>query len=93
MKYIYHPEHSAVLSEPVETDKELGSESESAHVEGSKEVSARRKGRYEQYLVEWAAGCRLITATYFFWNSGIRLQMSKMGLLRSLLTQFTYGIS
>lgn len=87
MKYICHAEHSAVPSEPVEIGNESGAESERARVKGSRDIPAKRQGRYEQYLMKWVSGSRLITATYFFWNSGIRLQMSKIGLLRSLLTQ------
>jgi hypothetical protein len=35
----------------------------------------------------WCSGSALITASFFFWNSGSRMQMSQDGLLRSLLLQ------
>ena len=41
--------------------------------------------RTKQHLKAWAGDLPLITAGYFFWNSGTRLQTSQMGLLRSLL--------
>ena len=39
------------------------------------------------YLQEWAGDSRVITAVFFFWNSGVELQMSQQGLLLSLLYQ------
>jgi hypothetical protein len=39
------------------------------------------------YLTKWALAGTLVTASYFFWNSGTSLQMSQQGLLRSLLHQ------
>lgn len=39
------------------------------------------------YLKRWAGASRLITATFFFWNSGVQLQMTQKGLLLSLLYQ------
>jgi NACHT domain len=38
-----------------------------------------------EHLQEWASPCSLLTAAFFFWNSGSKMQMSKMGLLQSLL--------
>jgi len=38
-------------------------------------------------LENWASPSKLITAAFFFWNSGSNMQMSRMGLLRSLLFQ------
>ena len=43
--------------------------------------------RCEKYLLKWAASFELIVATFYFWNSGVPLQMSQRGLLRSLLFQ------
>jgi hypothetical protein len=43
--------------------------------------------RCTKYLNNWASGCKLITATFFFWNSGLSLQMTQSGLFRSLLSQ------
>lgn len=40
-----------------------------------------------EYLGEWARGCRLLASFFFFWNSGVSLQASQAGLLRSLLVQ------
>ena len=37
------------------------------------------------YLKRWAKDMALISASYFFWNSGDELQKSSAGLLRSLL--------
>lgn len=37
------------------------------------------------HLQVWSAGSRLYTSKFFFWNSGQKIQMSKEGLLRSLL--------
>ncbi|PMD28842.1 hypothetical protein L207DRAFT_574642 [Hyaloscypha variabilis F] len=39
------------------------------------------------YLKIWASAETLVTASYFFWNSGTSMQMSQQGLLRSLLHQ------
>ncbi|KAI1740332.1 hypothetical protein F4680DRAFT_116318 [Xylaria scruposa] len=36
-------------------------------------------------LHEWAGSKRLVTAEFFFWSAGTRLQKSREGLLRSLL--------
>jgi hypothetical protein len=38
-------------------------------------------------LQSWAGSQKLITASYFFWNSGLPMQKSQIGLLRSLLYQ------
>ena len=40
-----------------------------------------------QYLKRWIPGGTLVTASYFFWNSGTSMQMSQKGLLQSLLFQ------
>jgi hypothetical protein len=40
-----------------------------------------------EYLKKWAAGVSLVTAAYFFWNSGTSMQMSQQGLLQSILYQ------
>jgi glycosyltransferase involved in cell wall biosynthesis len=37
------------------------------------------------HLQAWANGRNLVIATFFFWNSGTKLQKSQEGLLRSLL--------
>ena len=48
-------------------------------------------GRYEsrcsKHLKKWAGDSQSITAAFFFWNSGVELQMSQRGLLLSLLYQ------
>ncbi|KAH6879467.1 hypothetical protein B0T10DRAFT_552007 [Thelonectria olida] len=36
---------------------------------------------------EWAGSYRLVTAQFFFWNSGLPMQKSQRGLLQSLLYQ------
>lgn len=38
-------------------------------------------------LQSWSRGSPLITASFFFWNSGSKMQMSQDGLLRSVLQQ------
>jgi hypothetical protein len=38
-----------------------------------------------QHLNNWKKELRLVTASFFFWNSGTSMQMSKMGLLQALL--------
>lgn len=38
-------------------------------------------------LRTWCKGSPLITASFFFWNSGSKIQMSQVGLLRSMLLQ------
>ncbi|KAI9685267.1 MAG: hypothetical protein M1822_004640 [Bathelium mastoideum] len=43
--------------------------------------------RYRACLDHWAKGSKLIVAVFFFWNSGLNLQMTQTGLLRSLLYQ------
>lgn len=40
-----------------------------------------------EYLKRWVSGGTLVTASYFFWNSGTSMQMSQQGLLQSLLHQ------
>ena len=39
------------------------------------------------HLKIWAAGVPLVIATFFFWNSGTQMQMSRMGFLQSMLSQ------
>jgi hypothetical protein len=39
----------------------------------------------------WSGGNELITAGFFFWNSGTAMQMSRMGLLQTLLYQCLRG--
>jgi len=43
--------------------------------------------RCTKFLSEWAKDCKLIVPTFFFWNSGVTLQMTQAGLFRSLLAQ------
>ncbi len=43
--------------------------------------------RTNQLLRQWSQDDPLITASFFFWNSGSKLQMSQEGLLRSVLRQ------
>jgi len=39
----------------------------------------------KQHLCKWAGGKTLITCSYYFWNSGSALQMSELGMARTLL--------
>ncbi|OCK82825.1 hypothetical protein K432DRAFT_423847 [Lepidopterella palustris CBS 459.81] len=41
----------------------------------------------QQHLDTWASGVPLIRASFFFWNSGTKMQTSREGLLRTLLYQ------
>ena len=43
--------------------------------------------RTYQYLKSWANNTPLVVGGFFFWNSGTAMQMSRIGLLRSLLHQ------
>ena len=43
--------------------------------------------RTMDHLKNWAAGVPLVTAAFFFWNSGTRMQKSELGLLQSMLSQ------
>ena len=43
--------------------------------------------RTRKLLALWASPLRLVMATFYFWNSGAEIQMSQVGLLRSLLFQ------
>ena len=39
------------------------------------------------HLKKWAADIPLVTAAFFFWNSGTQMQMSEMGFLQAMLSQ------
>ncbi len=39
------------------------------------------------HLKTWAASVPLVIATFYFWNSGTQMQMSRMGFLQSMLNQ------
>ena len=41
--------------------------------------------RTKRYLENWSGNRSLIMSGFFFWNSGTTIQMSRMGLLRTLL--------
>ncbi|EHK98775.1 hypothetical protein M7I_5283 [Glarea lozoyensis 74030] len=43
--------------------------------------------RTVQLLQEWCGESDLTVASFYFWNSGVDMQMSEMGLLRSILLQ------
>ncbi|CZR63571.1 uncharacterized protein PAC_13468 [Phialocephala subalpina] len=43
------------------------------------------------YLHQWSGDYPLVTAGFFFWNSGAVMQMSKMGLLQALLYELIQG--
>jgi hypothetical protein len=43
--------------------------------------------RLQHYLKVWQAARPLRTARFFFWNSGSKMQMSRVGLMQSLLQQ------
>jgi hypothetical protein len=41
----------------------------------------------KESLKKWACDSKIVTASFYFWNSGSRLQMSQHDLFRSLLCQ------
>jgi hypothetical protein len=43
--------------------------------------------RCYEFLKDWSADEKLIIATFYFWNSGIQLQMTKKGMFTTLLYQ------
>ncbi|KAF2676622.1 hypothetical protein K458DRAFT_410325 [Lentithecium fluviatile CBS 122367] len=49
--------------------------------------NARDQSRCHPYLEKWAGTSGLIVPSFYFWNSGMELQMSRVGLLRTLLCQ------
>lgn len=50
-------------------------------------ASSSQQPRCKKHLSNWARESNLITASFFFWNSGVNLQKKQEGLLRSLLYQ------
>jgi len=44
-----------------------------------------RDPRTRQHLRVWAGSLPLVTASFYFWNSGSQVQMSQLGLIRSIL--------
>jgi hypothetical protein len=85
MRFICHEQYSAnrmnSLKDCVVEDSGTGASSKISPQESVLQFWCQK---YQEF---WAGGSRIITANYFFWNSGIPLQMSKEGLLRSLLFQ------
>ncbi|KAG8529688.1 uncharacterized protein KY384_005169 [Bacidia gigantensis] len=53
----------------------------------NEDLRPEHESRCAKHLRNWAGSSELITATFYFWNSGTELQMSQEGLLRSLLYQ------
>jgi hypothetical protein len=47
--------------------------------------------RTKDAALEWSGESTMVSAGFFFWNSGTEIQMSRMGLLRSLLYQCLEG--
>jgi len=47
--------------------------------------------RTRTHLRVWSRGMELITASFYFWNSGSDVQMSLLGLLRTLLCDTLYA--
>ena len=48
---------------------------------------ARERCQCYPFLRRWAGSSRLVIASFYFWNSGMEIQMTHTGLLRSLLFQ------
>jgi hypothetical protein len=53
----------------------------------SKYGISQERSRCYPYLEKWAGASRLLVVSFYFWNSGMELQMSRVGLLRTLLCQ------
>jgi hypothetical protein len=51
------------------------------------QAKVKAPSRCTKFLREWARNCHLIIGSFFFWNSGMPLQMQQEGLLRTLLVQ------
>ena len=58
-------------------------------IKGVSESGARSSeaSRCQKHLRKWSGDSKLVMATFFFWNSGVQLQMTQKGLLLSLLHQ------
>ena len=48
---------------------------------------ARERCQCHPFLKRWAGPSRLVIASFYFWNSGMEIQMTHTGLVRSLLFQ------
>lgn len=48
---------------------------------------AQENFRCHPYLKKWAGSLGLVVASFYFWNSGMELQTTQIGLLRTLLFQ------
>ena len=48
---------------------------------------AKERCRCHRFLEKWVGPSTLVVASFYFWNSGMEIQMTKMGLLRTLLYQ------
>ena len=55
--------------------------------EHSKIPSFKRRDRCHSFLKKWSGTKLLVVASFYFWNSGMELQMTQDGLLRTLLYQ------
>jgi len=53
----------------------------------SKVPSFKERYRCHSFLKKWAGAERLVVASFYFWNSGMELQVTKDGLFRTLLHQ------
>ncbi|OTB13769.1 hypothetical protein K445DRAFT_63881 [Daldinia sp. EC12] len=49
--------------------------------------SSKGESRCTKYLLQWAGGKPLILASFYFWAAGSKMQASKEGLYRTLLSQ------
>jgi hypothetical protein len=86
MKYICQVENAADYVESTNAfpNSQIGEDSSSREL--PTDTTTKRQSRCEKYLKTWANDFQLVIAT-FFWNSGVKLQMSEKGLLFSLLFQ------
>ncbi len=48
---------------------------------------AKERCRCHPFLKKWVGPSTLVVASFYFWNSGMEIQMTQMGLLRTLLYQ------
>lgn len=49
--------------------------------------------RTKEHLLAWSGDSKLVTADFYFWNIGNKLQKSQLGLLRSLIYQVLDQVS
>ena len=79
MKFICQDDDFGTLQQPSDAMAVLQT--------GERSANDSRESRCKMHLRKWAEDSTLITAAFFFWNSGVHVQMTQKGLLFSLLFQ------